>query len=90
VPVWVRLDVLHVAGVPPCSATTQPVDNVHVAKDLTKIKKGIKLSPVLVLRGDLVTGRPLTVADGYHRVCASCQVDEDANIPCRMGDPPTT
>ena len=65
-----------------------PADNVHVAKDLAKIKAGAKLSPVLVVRGDLRSGRPMTVADGYHRICASYHVDEDADIPCRMGDLP--
>ena len=66
-----------------------PADNIHVAKDLAKIKAGTKLSPVLVVRGDLSTGRSLTVADGYHRICASYHVAEDADIPCRMADLPT-
>lgn len=61
-------------------------DNVHVAKDLAKVKKGLQLSPVLVVRGDLRAGIPLTIADGYHRVCASHHLDEDADIPCRMAD----
>ena len=25
---------------------------------------------------------PLTVADGYHRVCASYWIDENTDIPC--------
>jgi hypothetical protein len=30
----------------------------------------------------------LEIADGYHRICASYHLDEDADIPCRMaGDP---
>lgn len=65
-----------------------PPDNFHVAKDLAKIAKGVKLSPVLVVRGDLTRGRPLTIADGYHRICASYHVREDADIPCRMADLP--
>ncbi len=65
-----------------------PPDNFHVAKDLAKIAKGVKLSPVLVVRGDLTRGRPLTIADGYHRICASDHVREDADIPCRMADLP--
>jgi hypothetical protein len=28
----------------------------------------------------------MTVADGYHRICASHHVDEDADIPCRIVD----
>jgi hypothetical protein len=31
----------------------------------------------------------LQIADGYHRICASYHLDEDADIPCRMAaDPP--
>jgi hypothetical protein len=56
-----------------------PADNFEVAKDLAKVKAGTKLSPVLLVRGT-----PLWVADGYHRVCASYHLDEDAQIPCRI------
>ena len=55
-------------------------DNKHVAKDLKKVKDGEKLSPVLVLRG-----QPLIIADGYHRICASYHLDENTDIPCRIG-----
>jgi hypothetical protein len=58
-----------------------PVDNAHVAADLSKIKKGNPLSPILLVRGDLVTGVPLQIADGYHRVCASYHTDENTDIP---------
>jgi hypothetical protein len=61
-------------------------DNVHVAKDLAKVKKGALLSPVLMLRGRLEAHVPLTIADGYHRICASCHLNEDADIPCRVAD----
>ena len=61
-----------------------PPDDVHVAKDLADVKKGRLLSPVLLLRGRLDSGVPLTVADGYHRICASYHLDEDADIPCRI------
>jgi hypothetical protein len=66
-----------------------PVDNVHVAKDLKKVRKGRPLSPVLLVRGALERGMPLTIADGYHRVCASYHLAEDADIPCRLVEPPT-
>lgn len=65
-----------------------PGDNVHVAKDLEKVRTGQRLSPVLLVRGDVLKGAPLIVADGYHRICASYQLDEDADIPCRMVDLP--
>ena len=67
-------DILRASGLP-----LLPVDNHEVAKDLTKVKSGTKLSPVLLVRGI-----PLWVADGYHRVCASYSLDEDAEIPCRI------
>jgi hypothetical protein len=63
-----------------------PVDNAHVAADLAKVKKGERLSPVLLVRGDLRHGVPLTIADGYHRVCASYHLDENADIPCHLAD----
>ncbi|HZC53434.1 MAG TPA: hypothetical protein VE441_13180 [Mycobacterium sp.] len=58
-----------------------PVDNPHVATDLSKIKKGEPLSPILLVRGDFATGVPLQIADGYHRVCASYHTDENTDIP---------
>lgn len=62
--------------------------NVHVAKDLRKVKKGRALSPVLLVRGHghpgLKTTDNLLVADGYHRVCASHHLDENADIPCKL------
>jgi hypothetical protein len=63
-------------------------DNVHVAADLTKIAKNKALSPVLLVRGDLLRGVALCVADGYHRVCASYHIDENTDIPCRIADHP--
>ena len=61
--------------------TLLPVDNPHVATDLTKIQKGQPLSPILLVRGDFAIGAPLQVADGFHRVCASYHTDEDTDIP---------
>jgi hypothetical protein len=60
------------------------VDNPHVATDLKKIRKGRALSPVLLVRGDIGTGRRLQIADGYHRVCASYHTDENTDIPCLL------
>ena len=65
-----------------------PVDNIHVAKDLAKVKKGGLLSPVLMVRGRLEGRVPLTIGDGYHRICASYHLDENADIPCRLVDAP--
>lgn len=61
-------------------------ENTHVVDDLKKVKAGKQLSPVLIVRGQLRAAVPLTIADGYHRVCASYHLDEDADIPCRVAD----
>ena len=60
-------------------------DNKHVASDLRKAASGAALSPILLLRGDGT--RPLIIADGYHRVCASYWIDENTDIPCILVDP---
>jgi len=65
-----------------------PVDDHELVRDLKKVKKGEQLSPVLLVRGGLGGDRPLTIADGYHRICASYHLDEDADIPCRLADLP--
>jgi hypothetical protein len=67
-------DILRAAGLPLLSA-----DDPEVAADLEKVKRGSKLSPVLLVRGE-----PLWIADGYHRVCASYHLDEKAQVPCRI------
>ncbi len=64
-----------------------PADDENVAKDLAKVHAGKKLSPVLLVRGDAANGVPLTIADGYHRICASYHVDEDEEVACRLVDP---
>ena len=61
-----------------------PPENVHVAKDLKKVSKGRKLSPALLVAGSVQHDAPLTIADGFHRICASYHLTEDAPIPCRI------
>jgi|ERR1700682_525329 len=74
-------DLLRTSRLPPL-----PPENAHVARNLKKVREGRKLSPVLLVRGRLTSDVPLTIADGYHRVCASYHLDEDADIPCRIVD----
>ena len=64
-----------------------PVENPHVAADLSKIKKGQPLSPILLVRGDFTKGVPLQIADGYHRECASNHTDENTDIPVVIVSP---
>jgi hypothetical protein len=58
-----------------------PRDNIHVQQNLQKVKKGKKLSPVLMVRGE-----PLIIADGYHRLCTIYYLSEDLEVPCRITD----
>ena len=58
------------------------VSNSHVQKDCKKIDKGIALSPLLLVRDEL-NGRVI-IADGYHRLCAIYEFDEDAMISCKI------
>ena len=73
-------DLLRASGLP-----LLPEDDPEVANDLKKVRNGTKLAPVLLVRRNLLE-TPLTVADGYHRICASYHLDEDAEIPCRIVD----
>jgi hypothetical protein len=59
-------------------------DNSHVAENLKRIKKGKKLSPVLLIRGDAPKGVTLTIADGHHRICASWYWNENEPVACRL------
>ena len=67
-------DILRASGLP-----LLPQENRHVKENLKKVKKGLKLSPIL-----LVSGQPLIIADGYHRLCAIYYLSEDLMIPCRL------
>lgn len=58
------------------------VSNSHIEKDRMKIRKGIKLSPLLLVRDKRI--RRVIVADGYHRLCAIYGFNEDAWIPCKI------
>jgi hypothetical protein len=72
-------DLLRASGLPLLSR-----DEKQVASDLKRIHKGKALSPVLLVQGAMKSGLPLTVADGYHRICAGCHFDEDVPIACRI------
>jgi hypothetical protein len=61
-------------------------DNPHVAENLKKIKKKKKLSPVLLVRGDGKNGVTVTIADGYHRICAGWHWDETLPVACCLVD----
>ena len=54
--------------------------NIHVKENIKKSKKGIKLSPILLVRKE----QKLIIADGYHRLCAIYYLSEDLEVPCRL------
>lgn len=58
------------------------VSNSHVAKDKEKIFKGKSLSPLLLLRDE--QNAKVIIADGYHRLCALYEFNEDALIHCKI------
>jgi hypothetical protein len=58
------------------------VSNSHVEKDRIKIRKGNSLSPLLLVRDE--SNGKVVIADGYHRLCAIYEIDEDASIPCKI------
>lgn len=66
-----------------------PLDDPSVKRDLSKVLTGSRWSPVLVVRGNVLVDAPLTIADGYHRVCASFHLSEDTYIPCKIVDLPS-
>jgi hypothetical protein len=72
-------DLLRASGLPLLAR-----DEPQVAADLKRVRKGKPLSPVLLIAGDMGAGIPLTVADGYHRICAVCYFNEDAPVSCRL------
>ena len=57
-----------------------PQSNPEVKINLKKVKKGKKLSPVLLVKHH----SHLIIADGYHRVCAIYYLSENLEIPCRL------
>jgi len=58
------------------------ISNLHVEKDREKIRIGKPLSPLLLVR-DTINSKVI-IADGYHRMCAIYDFDEDAWIKCKI------
>ncbi|MDQ6752930.1 MAG: hypothetical protein M3017_05875 [Actinomycetota bacterium] len=70
-------------------ATNLPLlsrDDSDVAKELKRIRSGQPLSPCLILRGRISKGYQTQIVDGYHRICVSYHLDEDADIPVHIAD----
>ncbi|MBO0748088.1 MAG: hypothetical protein J2O47_07050 [Acidimicrobiaceae bacterium] len=65
-----------------------PVDNPKVAAKLRKLESGKRLAPVLLVRGNLLHGSHLIIADGFHRICAGMALKPGTLIPCKLVDLP--
>ena len=76
-------DIERASGIP-----LLPADDPEVQAEMKKSRKGKPLAPVLLVRGALRDARPMVIADGYHRICASYYVNQDAEVPCRIADLP--
>jgi hypothetical protein len=74
-------DLLRAAGEP-----LLPADTPNVHEHIVELRAEKRLSPVLLVRGAAQASRPLIIADGYHRICASYHVDETQEIDCRIVD----
>ena len=74
-------DIFRASGLPELGVT-----NLHVARDIKRIKSGRTLSPILLIRGSLLGQISLTIADGYHRTCAAYNLDENIEVPCKIVD----
>ncbi|MDP9089713.1 MAG: hypothetical protein M3O26_13360 [Pseudomonadota bacterium] len=72
-------DLLRASGLPLLGP-----DDPRVSADLKRIHKAKPLPPVLLIRGNMMLGIPMVVADGYHRICAICHYDESAPVSCRL------
>jgi len=58
------------------------ISNLRVESDRKKIRDGVKLSPLLLVRDP--RNAKVVIADGYHRLCAVYGFAEDALIPCKI------
>ena len=58
------------------------VSNSHVEKDRIRIREGKRLSPLLLVRDE--HNVKVVIADGYHRLCAIYEFNEDAWIHCKI------
>lgn len=74
---WRAKDILRAAGLP----LLKRKQSSEVAEKLEHIASGVKISPILLIHDG--RGR-LEIADGYHRACAACLLDEDTLVPGRL------
>jgi hypothetical protein len=74
---WRAKDILRAAQLP----LLKRKQSSEVAEKLAHIADGTPISPILLIHDG--RGR-LEIADGYHRACAACLVNEDTQVPGRL------
>jgi hypothetical protein len=74
---WRAKDILRAAELP----LLKRKQSTEVAEKLEHISTGTPISPILLIHDG--RGR-LEIADGYHRTCAACLVNEDTQVPARL------
>jgi hypothetical protein len=74
---WRAKDILRAARLPLLKRKRSD----EVDEKLKQIADGTPISPILLIHDGRGT---LVVADDYHRACAACIVDEDAQVPGRL------
>jgi hypothetical protein len=74
---WRAKDILRAARLP----LLKRKQSKEVAEKLKHIADGTPISPILLIHDGRGT---LVVADGYHRACAACIVEEDVEVPGRL------
>jgi hypothetical protein len=62
-----------------------PVAEDNLKEDRRKIRAGKKLGPILLVRDP--QHRRVVIADGYHRLSAAFEADEEARVACRIAGP---
>jgi hypothetical protein len=76
---YLARDVLRAARLP-----LLPRDNTGVRKWRTRLRDGQEIPPVLLRVGSIGGNRPLLLAEGYYRVCACHQEDEQTPVACHF------
>lgn len=61
-----------------------PRNNSSLGRHMKEIRAGAAIAPLLLVRGRLGASVRLTIAEGYHHLCAAYYIDEDTEIPCRI------
>lgn len=65
-----------------CGHSMLGINNKHVSANIEKIRRGVELSPVLLVR--VTPQHKVLIADGFHRISALYLYDEDVDVPAKI------